>query len=378
VSASQTVFLSAGEQSGDLHGAELARELRKAVPGVRLVGLGGSRMQSEGVELLAGLDRLAVLGFAEVVQRLPDFIRLRRQVQRHLVDEGVNLFVPIDYPGFNLPMACFACRSDIGVLYYIAPQVWAWKRRRAYKLARCAEKVCVVLPFEQEFLSAFGVDAQFVGHPLLDRGEEGREEAIRSTRARLQAADPPVLGLFPGSREQEIDRMLPVFLETAARVRDSLPDLEVLVARSQDLAHSLYGDLRYARLEEPEVVLGRATAALTKSGTITLQLALAGVPMVVGYRTSPATYAIARRLVRVPHIALANLVAGRGVVPELIQGALTAENAAEAVRPLLDPANRARAEMEEGLGSIRAELGTPGCARRVAAACAAILRNSAA
>ena len=378
MSASPSVFLSAGEQSGDLHGAELARELRKAVPGVRLVGLGGSRMEREGVELLAGLDRLAVLGFAEVVRRLPDFARLRRQVRRFLTDEGVDLFVPIDYPGFNLPMACFARQSNIHVLYYIAPQVWAWKKRRAYRLARCAEKVCVVLPFEAEFLSAFEVNAEFVGHPLLDRrdGDGGGGARAPAGRALAPGEQAPVLGLFPGSRSQEIERMLPVFLETADLVRRDVPDLEVLIAHSEDLPRSVFGELASARLEDPEVVLGRATAALTKSGTITLQLALAGVPMVVGYRTSPATYAIARRVVDVPHIALANLVAGRGVVPELIQDALTAERAAAAVRPLLDPSSDIRSEIVRGLRSIRSELGTPGCARRVAASCAALLAES--
>jgi lipid-A-disaccharide synthase len=373
VSASPTVFLSAGEQSGDLHGAELARELRQVLPDVRLAGLGGSRMELEGVELLAGLDRLAVLGFAEVVRRLPDFLRLRRQVRRFLIDEGVDLFVPIDYPGFNLPMACAARRSGIHVLYYIAPQVWAWKKRRAYRLARCAEKVCVVLPFEAEFLSAFGVNAEFVGHPLLDRHDENGSSPSPIKPTDLEAGVAPVLGLFPGSRAQEVERMLPLFLEAAELVRRDVPDVDVLVARSADLPYSVFGDVPGARLETPELVMARATAALTKSGTITLQLALAGVPMVVGYRTSAMTYLIARRLVRVPHIALANLVADRRVVPELIQDELTARAAAAELRPLLDRLDGARTEMVGGLGSIQSALGSPGCARRVAEACAALL-----
>jgi lipid-A-disaccharide synthase len=370
VSAEPTVFLSAGEASGDQHGAELARALRARIPGVRLAGLGGSEMAAAGVELLADLDRLAVLGFAEVVRHLPDLLALRREVRSFLKREGVDLLIPIDYPGFNLPLAAWAHERDVPVLYYIAPQVWAWHESRAKRLARVADEVCVVLPFEEEFLRGHGARVRFVGHPLLDR-PGGPPRARRQT-------DPdaaPLLGLFPGSRRQEVSRMLPTFLEAGLRLRDELPGLSLAVARSADLPSSLFAEVGPARVLDPETVAARATAAITKSGTITLQLALADVPMVVGYRVSPLTYAFARRLVRVPHIALVNLVAGREVVPERIQAEMTPEFLAAAARSLLDAGSVERRSVRSGLAEVRAKLGEPGAKDRVAETAARILER---
>lgn len=363
---SRTVFLAAGEQSGDLHGAELARELQGRIPGLRLYGLGGSRMAAEGVELLADLDRLAVLGFAEVVRHLPDLAALRREVRRFLVERHVDLLVPIDYPGFNLPLARFARRRRIPVLYYIAPQIWAWHESRARRLSEDADLVCVVLPFEEELLQRWGVRTRFVGHPLLDR-EESAAPAVRALGER------PVLGIFPGSRRQEVQRLLPPFLDAGRLLAREIPDLDIQVARARDLSPSEYAELEGIRLVEAEEASRSVTAAITKSGTITLQLALAGVPMVVGYRVSPVTYAIARKVVRVEHIALVNLVAGREVVPELVQGEVTPTAIAAATRALLDRDSRARRSQIEGLRGVKARLGGPGAAARVADECVRLL-----
>ncbi len=324
-------------------------------------------MASQGVTLLADLDRLAVLGFTEVVRHMPDLARLRRGVRRFLAEQGVDLFVPIDYPGFNLPLAAFARRRSIPVLYYIAPQVWAWHESRARKLARDTDLVCVVLPFEAEHLERWGVNARFVGHPLLDR--LGRRPGSGATTR------PPVLGIFPGSRKQEVERMLPPFLAAARILQQAFPELEVGVARAQDLALEVYGDLQDATLISAEELASEARAAITKSGTITLQLALAGVPMVVGYRVNQLTYRLARRLVRVDHIALVNLVAGTEVVPELVQDAVTPALLASATRPLLDPNHPARATQVRGLAEVVARLGAPGAAARVAEECLRLLRR---
>lgn len=364
------MFLSAGESSGDLHGAHLARQLLDRDPSLRLVGLGGSRMRDAGVELLADLDTLAVMGFAEVIRSLPRLALLRWRVRRHLRREGVDLLVPIDYPGFNLSLACHAHGLGIPVLYYIAPQVWAWRASRAKKLAECADRVCVVLPFEEEFLAEYGVDVRFVGHPLLDgdvpgdvpggRPGEGPGDVIGDGAP----SGGPVLGLFPGSRAQEVDQMLPPFLEASRLLRREWPDLRVLVARAPDLPRSLFPP-RGIEVDRPDAVLSAARAALTKSGTVTLQLALADVPMVVGHRMNPLTYLVARRLVRVEHVALANLVAGRGVVPELLQDDLTPEALARAAAPLLRPGDPERERVREGLKEVRSRLGEPGCSARV-------------
>lgn len=360
----RAIFLAAGEPSGDLHGAELARELKRRIPGVRLYGLGGSLMEAQGVELLADLDRLAVLGFVEVVRHLPDLAALRRDVRRFLVERDIDLLVPIDYPGFNLPLARFARRRGIPVLYYIAPQVWAWHESRAKKLGEDADLVCVVLPFEEERLGRWGVRTRFVGHPLLDQPPAAAPEAGRAR---------PRLSIFPGSRMQEVRRLLPVFLEAGLELTSRVPGLELQVARALDLPASAYGNLGEARLMDAESAVQSATAAITKSGTITLQLALARVPMVVGYRVSPLTYTIARRLVSVDHIALVNLVAGRRAVPEFIQGEVEPSALAAATLPLLQEGSPGRSAQLDSLARVAARLGTPGAAGRVADECSRLL-----
>lgn len=364
-----TVLLSAGESSGDLHGARLAERLRDRIQGVRLVGLGGSRMEQAGVELLADLDTLAVMGFAEVVRSLPSLLRVRWRVWRLLAREDVDLVVPIDYPGFNLALACRARDEGVPCLYYIAPQVWAWRRRRARRLAECAHRVCVVLPFEEELLEEHGADVHFVGHPLLDEAAAGEIPVADDVPAAAGGGkgDGPVLGLFPGSRTQEVRRLLPVFRAAADRLRRRTPGLRVVVARAPDLPEDLYPGGRDGPSVVPaETALSRASAALTKSGTVTLQLALAGVPMVVAYRMHPLTHWIARRLVSVDRIALVNLVAERDVVPELIQDEVEPGRLARLAAPLLRPGSRERRAMTAGLAGVRERLGEPGCADRVA------------
>jgi len=341
-----------------MHGASLARALLSRDPTLRLYGIGGSRMAAAGVELLADLDDLAVMGLVEIARSLPHIIRLRRRVRQFLLERKVELLIPIDFPGFNLPLAAFARRHDTRVLYYIAPQVWAWRRHRAHQLAAATDRVCVILPFEERMLAGYGVDAHFVGHPLLDDdGSESRPIEADGGKG--------TLGLFPGSRRQEVERILPVFLAAAERVAEARPGTEIVVARGPDLPVGLYDRSPYPLLTAEEAI-GESRAALTKSGTITLQLALAGVPMLVGYRMHPLTYRIARRLVRVSHIALVNLVAETPLVCELIQGALTPEELATRVLPLLDPESPERNDLVTGLAEVRTRLGQPGCASRVA------------
>ncbi|MFQ5677988.1 MAG: lipid-A-disaccharide synthase [Gemmatimonadota bacterium] len=359
------IFLSAGEASGDLHGSEVARALHRAEPSLELYGLGGPRMAAAGVRLLADLDTLAVMGVSEVARRLPSLLGVRHRVRGFLVRRSVDLFLPIDYPGLNLHLSAFARRRGLAVLYYIAPQVWAWREGRARRLARHCDLICTVLPFEEELLSRYGARAIFVGHPLLDAApNEGRQESSPAGDGGSEAR--VVLSLFPGSREQEVRRILPIFAAAGRRVLEARPSTELLVAAAPGLPEHLYEAAAPARRVSPEQAVRCATAALAKSGTVNLQLALAGVPLVVGYRMAHLSYRVARRLVRVERISLVNLVAGERIVPELIQEQMTPRALCEAVLPLLDENAPQRREMKTGLDRVRARLGDPGCADRVA------------
>jgi lipid-A-disaccharide synthase len=359
------VFLSVGEPSGDLHGAALARALRARIPGVRLIGLGGPLMSREGVELLASVDDLAVMGFVEVVSRLPFFLRLRKRVFATLASERVDLVIPVDYPGFNLRLARHARSEGRRVLYYIAPQVWAWHASRAGDLARDTDRVAVILPFEESFLREHGASADFVGHPLLDEAIEAGERGAWFA-ARGLDLDRPLLALMPGSRQQELRRHLAVFVEAAGMVQHRRPDLQVIIGAPAGLADDLYAGATYPVTRDSRALLAHASAALVKSGTTTLETALAETPFVVAYRVNPLSYQIARRVVRVPHIALANLVANRRVVPEFVQHEATPEALSAALLPLLDSGGPEREAMLEGLRGVRQALGKGGAAARVA------------
>lgn len=382
--ASPRILLSAGEASGDLHGAGLARALRDRWPDAELYGLGGPRMQDEGVRLMAGLDQLAVMGFAEVVGRLPYFIRLLGRMRRELAERPPDLVVPIDYPGFNLRLARAARQRGVPVLYYIAPQVWAWHRSRMRQLAENTDRLAVILPFEEELFRAAGARASFVGHPLLD------EPPVVPDRAAFAAATGvhpgrPILALFPGSRAQEVRRHFAMFAAAADLVRRRRPDVQPVVARPAGLDERLYAGAALPRTEDADALLAHADAALVKSGTGTLQAALAGTPLVVAYRTSPLTFALARHLVRVPHVGLVNLVAGERAAPELIQHEATPEALAAALLPLLEPGSTARARARDALGRVRSILDPahtqgagdgPSTAARVAALAAELLERA--
>lgn len=369
--SSPTILLLAGETSGDLHGGRLARALKERIPGVHLVGTGGETMAAAGVEIIEDLERMAVMGFAEVLARFPFFWKLERRVRRLLESGGIDLVVPIDYPGFNLRMTKAASDLDVPVVFYIAPQVWAWKAGRARRLARTADRIAVILPFEEDIFRAEGGHAEYVGHPLLDRDEDlpDREDFCHEC-----GFDParPILALFPGSRGQEIARHAVPFLASAACLVGARPNLQVGVARADGVDPSTLLEAWPGPEDRPPILvssgralLRHARAALVKSGTSTLEAALEGTPFAVAYMTHPLTWQIARRVVKVDHVALANLVAGREVVPEFLQSSVTPRHMVPVLAELLDESPR-RATMLTALASIEERLGTPGAAGRVA------------
>lgn len=370
------IFISAGEASGDLHGAALADALRRRWPTADLSGLAGPRMVEAGVRPMVEFDRLVVMGFVEIVSSLPFFLGLRRRILGTLREQPPQLVIPIDYPGLNLWLTRQAHRRGIPVLYYIAPQLWAWRQERARILAANADRVAVVLPQEEPFLRNFGVDAVFVGHPLLDRVSswETREEAIAALGADPQR---PILGLLPGSRPQEVGRLLEPFLQAAAEVKRRRPEVQIVVSGAPHVpSHYYRAATGHPVVGDSMRVLRASTAVLTKSGTTTVQAALTQTPLVIAYRVHPVSYVLARRLVRVDSIGMVNLLAGERIAPEFVQR-LPATQLAGELLPLLDRESDRRKRMVEALGRIKELLGQPGAPRRVAEMAAEILEHRA-
>ena len=373
--AGPTILVLAGEASGDQHGASVVRALRARWPACRLLGLGGEALKNAGVELLADPERLAVMGFAEVVGHLPYFYRLERRLRRVLGSGSIDLVLPIGYPGLNLRIARAARRRGIRVLYYIAPQVWAWRPTRAQRLAEDCDHLAVILPFEVEVFRQAGVHVTFVGHPLLE--ERVTDPDAGEFRSRW-GLDPqkPILALFPGSRPQELRRHRALFLATGKRLQADRSDLQLVWAQASSIAASEFRGTGLPTVRDARSLLAHARAALVKSGTSTLEAALQGTPFVTVYRTHPLTYLLARRLVSVDRVALANLVAGRDVVPEVLQEAATPERLSSLLKPLVDLESAERIRMIEDLHLVRGALGERGASERVARLAAKVLREA--
>ena len=359
------ILFVAGEVSGDQHAAGVARELRASNVPFALAGVGGDMMRDAGVELIEHSGKLAVMGFIEPLKRLPHFRRLRNQLRTRIESGNVALVVLVDYGGFNMKVAEVAAAAGVPVLYFITPQVWASRAGRMKTLAHTVTKAAVILPFEEKLLRENGVDATFVGHPLMDKVATLPDRAeARSALGIDESAR--LLALFPGSRAQEIARHLDPFVETARELQRRDPSLKVVVSAAPHVS------IPKERCPFPLVhassftLLRAADAAMCKSGTTTLEAAVALCPLVVAYRTGKLEYAIARRIVTIPYIGLVNIVAGREVAREFVQDALVPRDVADALEPLLDDANPARAEMIAKLRNVRAILGEPGAAKRVA------------
>jgi len=358
------IFISAGEPSGDLHGAGVVQALRARHPDAVIEALGGPRMAAAGAVIRYPMEGLAAFGLVEVVTKLGAHLRLLRALRAEFRTGRYDLVILIDYPGFHVRVAEAARKAGTKVLYYIAPQLWAWRPGRARRFASAVDRLAVVLPFEQRFFGRLGLRSEYVGHPLVDRGAWPPRVAAR---ARLGISpESRVLGIFPGSRSQEIRRLWVPFRDAALRLMGEGHCDTVIVAGTQGGQYPDPGPIEILR-GDPSLVFAAADAALAKSGTTTLEAALADVPMVVAYKVHPLTWLMFQRLRTVEWVSLVNLVAEHEVVPELLQHRAEAGPLAEALRPLLDPRDPRTLAQHEGLALVRQRLGAPGASTRVVA-----------
>lgn len=370
--AQPLIYLVAGEQSGDVLGGRLMEALRAARPELHFAGVGGPRMVEQGLDPIFPMQDLAVMGLVEVLPRLRQLGRRLRQTELDVRARRPDVLVTIDSPGFTLRLLHRLAGSGIRRVHYVAPQVWAWRENRVREFPGLWERLLCLLPFEPEFFARHGLPATFVGHPVLQSGAN-RGDGARFRAAHGLAADAKVLVLMPGSRRSEVPRLLPVFGATLSLLAGRIPGLVPVVP----VASAVAGTVQRAaaswpvrpvivtELADKHDAYAAAAAALTKSGTSTLELALAGVPMAVTYRVNPISAAIARRLIRVPHVAMVNLLAGRAAVPELLQRDCRPTKLAETVEHLLgDPtvALAQRAAFRAVTEALRAPSGTPAAA----------------
>lgn len=365
------VMIVAGEASGDMYGAQLAAEAASLAPGLRFFGIGGARMREAGVETLVDSADMAVVGLVEVLRHFDVIAAAFLKLKRILLDDPPSLLVLIDYPGFNLRLARVARRAGVRVLYYISPQIWAWRRGRVHQIARLVDHMAVIFPFEVPFYQEAGVPVSFVGHPLYDQVSvsTGRPEAAASF-----GLDPDrrTVGLFPGSRRSEVRRLLPVIVAAATGLKRRFPDLQFVLPLAstlgeEDVTPQLNGaalDVTVTR-ERLHDLIRACDAVITVSGTVTLEIALVGTPMVVIYRLSPLTYQLAKRLVRVKNIALCNIVAGETVVRELIQEQASPPAITAEIETILHD-TAYRDAIVNRLATVRSRLGRGGAARNVA------------
>jgi lipid-A-disaccharide synthase len=371
-------MVSCGEPSGDLYAGALAVEIRRRAPDTMIFGLGGQRLIAGGGELLADYRGLSVTGLVEALRVVPRSLSVMRRLVEGARSEKPEALVLIDFPDFNFRLGAAVKALGIPIIYYISPQIWAWRRKRMAIMKRLADRVLVIFPFEEEIYRRAGVPVEFLGHPLVDlaRAQDAKDDFRRQIGV---DADRPLVALLPGSRPNEVRRLLPVMRDAVELISSRLPGVQFVVARAPSLDDRLFRDIRWSAslpievLARTDDVLAISDAAVTASGTATVQAALHDVPMVVVYRLSPLTYRLGRRFVQVDTFAMVNLIAGRRVVPELIQDACTPEAISSEVLSVLTSPQRAQ-QVRTALADVRARLGGPGASGRAAEAVLQIAR----
>jgi lipid-A-disaccharide synthase len=371
LSSKKSVMIVAGEASGDMYGAQFVYAMRDLDPDITFYGIGGAKMELAGVRVLHDASLLSVVGFAELLPRIRYISRVLKELKQLLKRSPPDLLVLIDYPGFNLNLAKMAHALDIPVFYYIPPQLWAWREGRVKKIAQRVNRVAVILPFEEEFYLKHGLEVEYVGHPLLDVPPSRSKEEIRNGLSISPEFD-PILALLPGSRAEEIHRLMPAMVDAAKIISRSYPRLCCVLPLAstvnEDLVNSYLKDatidIRVAGFDSKEL-LSIADLAFIASGTATLEAAITETPMVITYKVSPFSYILGRYLAKVSFIGLVNLVAGRAIAPELIQGNATASRLAEEGLTILED-ERVRGKMISDLQLVKERLGRSGASRGAA------------
>jgi len=372
LSHNKSVMIVAGEASGDIYGARLVMAIKELEPCIEFFGLGGPEMERAGVRIMHQSSTMAVVGMTEIIPKSRYIFRVLRELKRSLHVSPPGLLILIDYPGFNLHLAKKAHSLDIPVLYYIPPQVWAWREGRVKKIAKRVNRVAVILPFEKEFYRKHGLKAEYVGHPLLDislpkRGKEEIKESLDINHDKT-----PILGLLPGSRNEEIETLLPAMIGAAEIISQDYPHLYCILPLASTVKEDVVApyiknakiDIKTERLDTKEI-LKIVDLAFIASGTATLEAAIMETPMVIAYKVSFLSYMLGRFLIKVSHIGLVNLVADKAVVPELIQGKATALGLAEKAVAILKNESLKR-DMKKSLKLVHEQLGRGGAAKKAA------------
>lgn len=363
------VLLIAGESSGDLHGSAVMRCMKARMPEIEFMGIGGSLMINEGLDAVRHVQEMNFMGLAEVIRHLPFIRRTMKKVESLLDSWRPDLVILIDYPGFNLKFAPLVKKRGIPVMYYISPQLWAWHKSRVKLVRRYVDRMVVLFDFERDFYNCYSIDADFVGHPLLDVARPSMDR--ENFRKSLGVNDPiPLIGLFPGSRAQEIERILPAMAGSVSLLEEKIGPVTAMLGCAPDINDNIYT----AYLKQSDIILMRgkaydimahSDALAVASGTATLEAGILGTPMVIIYRTSLVTYLIGKAVVKIPNIGLINIVAGSRIVPELWQYDVTARNIASHLeRQIKD--DQMRAEIKRALANAKMKLGTPGASDRAA------------
>lgn len=364
------IMISAGEASGDIHAAAVTAAIKKLNPDAEVFGMGGDALRNAGGEVLFDIKEHGVMGFAEIICKLPALFRLRNNFVKVMEQRRPDCLIVVDYPGFNMKIAKIAHEKGIPVVSYISPSAWAWHRSRAKKVAKIVDKVAAIFPFEYDVYHEAGADTVFVGHPLLDIVKTSmprqEAEAFAGKRARRK-----LILLMPGSRLMEIEKMLPTLLEAAKLLQQQLPEVDFTMPRAGTIPLSLLESKIKAAGVQVKITEGHnydvfsvADLALATSGTVTLEAALCGLGSIIVYRTSAINAFIARRVINIPDIGLPNIVAGRHILPELLQEDFTPEKVAQEALHLLEPERNAR--MKKDLAYVKERLGQPGAVDRVA------------